>query len=1406
MFDEFFAKATSAAVAAARSKQQRDTSPESNINGRGRQQESGGGSTMHESTGKGASSSSSPRGTATKRRREEEKAATIRRKPSPPRRANLSSDSSSNEGVALGGVEPRRRTKAPGSNHGPDGGTCNSSDAHGFSSPRAASLGGDACSGVGGSSGCNRRRSSFDTDDSFGDGGCGDGGSGGGGSGSRKRKPHGESSGDEMQVGFGLDNDDDFNCAAGQQREGGQNVVTVRGGEEEGETDDDLDDEGEGLKPTIRNPPFEDPGKRPLVLTNEAGGERAEVPASANRYLQGYQREGVEFMYRRVRHTDGPKGVILADDMGLGKTVQTIALLLALLKKTGTRRDRMDIKRRKDCKGHVSVAGKPVLIVCPRSVLPNWTGHLKTWGHFETACITSGGSTAGPESLQRVESRLKAGLLEVVVVGETMFANSIETLSEFDWLTAVFDEFHHYKNPYTNKNRAVQKLVNAEVFIGLTGTLVQNNLDEYWSLLNTVQPGCVGRQDDFKRHFTEPILRGRKRGASRADVLLGRERIDEMGVTRDKVVLRRVKDILGDLLKGKIGTVVFCNLTHVQKLVYRTVLSLPEFKLLANASDPCPCGRPDARSGSCCGMWPQDDTSEDLVDPRAVIWRRFHPDLEVCKKGPGCPYCCSFSAISKLQKLANHPSLLQVKPPYKYGENAHKMLDDIAFANVAFSEEARVIMADLPGQHGGGAVSGSSIGAGRGGGGRGGGGEWDRRLARPENFLQLCRDDTCGKMRTLKVLLERFKNKHKVLLFSYSTAMLDILQALCSSQGYTFLKLDGNTAKDQRQKMIDRFTKQNAIQNNVFLISTTAGGTGLNLQAASKVILYDVNWNPAQDAQAEDRAYRIGQLKEVEVFRLVSTGTIEELTYMRQIYKLQTSAATMGEKAEGGLRQFEGVQGVREEQGELWGISNLMKFSGESMLLELRQKYGNGLPPLVPDSKDGLVMEPQTNVVNIVNSYAAAGSTAAAEEDAQQRGAASEEEEDEEEEFKDDASEGGGAGGRNQNAELGGVVMRHDEMVAADREEELPPGSQESIAEVDMMDDQSTDDEAPGVVGSGEDNSIVSADPFTAPSVSRSAGAAPRGPSIFDTATQERNAAEENTTPAVSSAASATTDLGGRVQLPPDLDESRVGDVRQRHTAAAAAVSPTIVRGIAAEAGLGARGEAGAAAAVPLSPSLPVDHALGHGDGSDRGLADSQNGEGAGPSAADEPSWALAPTQPRQQQEPSSSSLASASSPSNHGGASDGARRRTVGGGSSQVRSRAGVEAAAAAAAAAGDRGGRGDVPSQRFLWAPAAQEPFDTSDYDHVAGTREEREENGAEEDRVEEDVEEAGDGGALEEAQPESAVNSSLDLDIPDSDGEDNDNGAAATGAGISQRTEDVPVVNNNAAAEPDAHCCVR
>eukprot|EP00903_Cladosiphon_okamuranus_P013898 g12926.t1 len=1145
-----------------------------------------------------------------------------------------------------------------------------------------------------------------------------------------------EGGADGMQVEF--DSDSDLGGSAGvvsAEKRGSSQQPDQEAGppfrEEEEKQDGvgrlDVDDEdGKGLKPTLSGAPFQDTEMRPLVLTNEAGGERAEVPAAVNRYLKDYQREGVEFMYRRVRHADGPKGVILADDMGLGKTVQTISLLLALLKKKGTGQDVKDLNARRKHKEHVSAAGKPILIVCPTALLSSWEKHLKEWGHFESRSILGGNPK---RSAQSAETLLDAGQLEVVVVGQAMFRNSVDTLSKFDWLVVVFDEVHDFKNPKSKRAEAVDKMDKAEVLIGLTGTLVQNSLLDLWTVTNMIEPGCFGGRKDFEHHFVTPYLRGRKRGASRVDCEIGAERLKELQELRAKVVLRRDKSVLGDLLKGKIGTVVFCDLAEVQKLIYRTVLALPEFRLLATANEPCPCGRVDAKSGSCCGTYPKDETSEDEVDPKAVIWRRFHPNLTVCDKGPGCPYCVTFSAISKLQKLANHPCQLQVKPLREYEGMPEKMLHDIAFAQVAFSEQALAIMATRPGDDDDGASYSAFAGAGAeggisggGGGAVGGGEDWDRRLARPENFLQLCRDDTCGKMRTLKVLLERFRNKEKVLLFSYSTAMLDILQMLCSSEGYSFIRLDGNTKKDQRSEMIERFAKEDALGSNIFLISTKAGGTGLNLQSANKVILYDVNWNPAQDTQAEDRAYRIGQLRGVEVIRLVSTGTIEELTYMRHIYKLQTSAAAMGDKSDGGLRQFEGVQGDSSQQGELWGLSNLMKFSGESMLIKLRQEHGAGLPPLVRDSKDNLVMEPQENIVNVLNKYAAAensnsGDGGATEED---RGQGFGGEEGEEEEFDDVGWGGVGAAGSGadpvkKNAELGGVVMAHDDMVAADQEEELPPGTQESINEVEMMDDDDTDDDG--------------------------------------------------------------------------MDEA-------------------------------------------------MDEAMGDADGGDCGPAGAQVEGDGGEQAADEPSWALAPTQPpndvlehdhegehgdgREQQ---ASQVVSASSPSgvdvnaihpsaeNPSGLSGGKTRCTAG----RCESVPGTESGAVGNRAAADDGvlsqaeagagavaaarGRGGVPNQ-FLYAPAAQNVLDV--FDDVDGgeekdlreqkeQKEQKEEQEREESKVEYEYEyeyeyeerehgqrKGGAGGTEGTRERSSSAGSSLDLEIPFTTHGDGGNDGLGAGAG--------------------------
>ena len=142
------------------------------------------------------------------------------------------------------------------------------------------------------------------------------------------------------------------------------------------------------------------------------------------------------------------------------------------------------------------------------------------------------------------------------------------------------------------------------------------------------------------------------------------------------------------------------------------------------------------------------------------------------------------------------------------------------------------------------------------------------------NFLNLSNPSYSGKMEVLDSLLPVLEAEEaKVLLFSHSTRLLDILETYAQSKGHCYCRLDGSTKVDTRQKLVDDFNQDPSLF--LFLISTRAGGLGLNITGANTVIIFDPNWNPAHDQQAQDRAYRMGQHRDVRVFRLVSAGCIE---------------------------------------------------------------------------------------------------------------------------------------------------------------------------------------------------------------------------------------------------------------------------------------------------------------------------------------------------------------------------------------------------------------------------------------------------------------------------------------------------------------------------------------------------
>ncbi|THG99115.1 hypothetical protein EW026_g3177 [Hermanssonia centrifuga] len=193
----------------------------------------------------------------------------------------------------------------------------------------------------------------------------------------------------------------------------------------------------------------------------------------------------------------------------------------------------------------------------------------------------------------------------------------------------------------------------------------------------------------------------------------------------------------------------------------------------------------------------------------------------------------------------------------------------------------------------------------------------------------MLRPEYCGKWLVLEALLKEWRKDrtNKVLIFTKSVKLLEMLEYHLNAESLGFVKLDGSTKQAARMPIIDEFHEDP--DKFVFLISTLAGGTGLNLTGANKVVIFDPNWNPAHDLQAMDRAYRYGQTRDVEVFRLLGAGSLEELIYARQVYKQQQMA--VGYNASLQTRYFEGVQGDKAKQGELFGVRNIFRLHEDAL-------------------------------------------------------------------------------------------------------------------------------------------------------------------------------------------------------------------------------------------------------------------------------------------------------------------------------------------------------------------------------------------------------------------------------------------------------------------------------------------
>ncbi|KAF1423073.1 DNA excision repair protein ERCC-6-like 2, partial [Spheniscus mendiculus] len=468
------------------------------------------------------------------------------------------------------------------------------------------------------------------------------------------------------------------------------------------------------------------------------------IPYTINRYLRDYQREGAQFLYG---HYANRRGCILGDDMGLGKTIQVISFLAAVLHKKGTREDIENnmpefllrtMKKESKCSPK-----KTFLIVAPLSVLYNWKDELDTWGYFKVSVLH--GSKKDDDL-----SRIKQGKCEVALTTYETVRLYLDEFNSVEWSAVIVDEAHRIKNPKAQITQTMKSL-KCSVRIGLTGTILQNNMKELWCVMDWAVPGLLGSRLHFKKKFSDPVEHGQRHTATKRELATGRKAMVKLARKMSGWFLRRTKALISDQLPKKEDRMVYCSLTEFQKAVYQAVLETEDVSLVLRAGEPCSCNSGRKRKNCCYKVNAHGETIKSL----------------------------RFSYLTILQKVANHAALLQTDNSSKQQEAHIKRVCSQVFSS--FPDFAQ--------------------------------------LSKDAAFETISDPKYSGKMKVLQQLLNHFrKNKDKVLLFSFSTKLLDVLEQYCMASGLDYRRLDGNTKSEDRIRIVREF---NSIQEiNICLVST----------------------------------------------------------------------------------------------------------------------------------------------------------------------------------------------------------------------------------------------------------------------------------------------------------------------------------------------------------------------------------------------------------------------------------------------------------------------------------------------------------------------------------------------------------------------------------------------------------
>lgn len=596
--------------------------------------------------------------------------------------------------------------------------------------------------------------------------------------------------------------------------------------------------------------------------------------------LKPHQASGIQFMWdacfesiKRIEKSSG-SGCILAHCMGLGKTLQVIALTNTLLEEKKTK-------------------VKKVLIVTPLSTVLNWKAEYKNWlsgeESYEVYELASVRAQNSERSCYVKEWHENGG---VMLISYSMFRNLsneknrkiskkirtifIEGLVDPGPDLVICDEGHLLKNEKTSISIAMNKIKTRRRIV-LTGTPLQNNLKEYYCMVHFVKPSLLGTYKEYLNRFVNPITNGQYTDSTQYDINLMRRRSHVLHKLLDGIVQRRDYSVLSPYLPPKFEYVLFLTLTETQKKLYAHYL---EHKAK------------NCKEGSNRASFLFQDFqafSRICIHPRVLLDKSIDDQQK---------YQSDEESIGSLKDFIDDDSSTSTPNSSDSESDSNRKEKKKVTKRVTRSNKDNLSDSDSE----------------------------DSKLETEKEWWQEYCDgeelDNIANSTKILMLFEILKECEqigdKVLVFSQSLYALNVIEYFLEkvdeatqndeadektcgysgnwSPGLDYFRLDGSTNCSLRSEYCDSFNNERNSRARLFLLSTRAGGLGINLVAANRVILFDVSWNPSSDIQSIYRVYRFGQLKPTYIYRFVMYGTMEMKIYERQVTKQAISKRVIDEQ------------------------------------------------------------------------------------------------------------------------------------------------------------------------------------------------------------------------------------------------------------------------------------------------------------------------------------------------------------------------------------------------------------------------------------------------------------------------------------------------------------------------------